>query len=91
MNSQPSNAIENGLTSQLTPTVTAMPRQCSRTWPSAPRSMRSSMGTIISQISAATGRLTCATSAAAMALTAAGRAWPNPIPASMHSATQTDR
>ena len=29
MNSQPSSAIENGLTSQLIPTVTAMPRQCS--------------------------------------------------------------
>ena len=27
MNSQPSSAIENGLTSQLTPTVAAMPRQ----------------------------------------------------------------
>ena len=28
MNSQPSSAIEKGLTSQLTPTVAAMPRQC---------------------------------------------------------------
>jgi hypothetical protein len=28
MNSQASNAIENGFTSQLIPTVAAMPRQC---------------------------------------------------------------
>ena len=35
MNSQPSSAIENGLTSQLTPTVEAMPRQCCPTSPSA--------------------------------------------------------
>ena len=35
MNSQPSSAIENGLTSQLTPTVAAMPRQWLRTCPSA--------------------------------------------------------
>ncbi len=61
MNSQPSKAIENGLTSQLTPTVAAMPRQWSRTCPSAARSIFSSMGTIISQTSTATGKLTCAT------------------------------
>jgi len=28
MNNQPSSAIENGLTSQLTPTVATIPRQC---------------------------------------------------------------
>ena len=31
MNSQPSSAIENGLTAQLMNRVTPMPRQCSRT------------------------------------------------------------
>ena len=50
----------NGLTSQLIPTVTAMPRQCSATRCSAAKSTLSSIGTIISQISAATGMLTCA-------------------------------
>jgi hypothetical protein len=83
--------MENGLTSQLIPTVTAMPRQCARTSPRAPRSIFSSMGTIISQIRAATGRLTCATSAAAMAAKTPGSAWPSRMPATMHSATQTDR
>jgi hypothetical protein len=39
MNSQPSSAIENGLTSQLTPTVATIPRQWFRTCPSAARSI----------------------------------------------------
>ena len=51
----------NGLTSQLMPTVTAMPRHCSATRCSAPKSTLSSIGTIISQISTATGMLTSAT------------------------------
>ena len=51
----------NGLTSQLIPTVTAMPRHCSATRCSAPKSTFSSIGTIISQISMATGILTWAT------------------------------
>ena len=50
-----------GLTSQLMPTVTAMPRHCSATWCKAPKSTLSSIGTIISQISTATGMLTSAT------------------------------
>ncbi len=61
---EPSSAIENGLTSQLMPTVAAMPRQCSLTCPRAARSIFRSMGIIISQTSKATGRLTCATVAA---------------------------
>ena len=65
MNSQPSSAIENGLTAQLMNSVTPMPRQCSVTWCSAPKSIFSSIGMIISQISTATGRLTWATSARA--------------------------
>ena len=77
MNSQPSSAIENGLTSQLMPTVTAMPRQCCPTCPSAAKSIFSSIGTIISQTSTATGRLTCATSAAPMAVNGAGQQWPS--------------
>ena len=51
----------NGLTSQLIPTVTAMPRHCSATRCKAPKSTLSSIGTTISQISNATGRLTSAT------------------------------
>lgn len=50
----------NGLTNQLIPTVTAMPRHCSATRCSAPKSTLISIGTIISQISTATGMLTCA-------------------------------
>ena len=73
MNSQPSSAIENGLTSQLTPTVTAMPRQCWPTSPSARGSIFSSIGTIISQIRMATGRFTCATVALPIAVEHAGR------------------
>jgi len=51
----------NGLTSQLMPTVTAMPRHRSATRCSAPKSTFSSIGTIISHISTATGMLTSAT------------------------------
>jgi hypothetical protein len=43
------------LTSQLMATVTAMPRHCSATRCRAPKSTFSSIGTIISQIRAATG------------------------------------
>jgi hypothetical protein len=91
MKSVPSSAIENGLTAQLMKRVTPTPRQCSRTFPSAPRSIFSSIGTIISQISSATGMLTCASSAAAIASKGPGIRWPSPIPATMQSATQTLR
>jgi hypothetical protein len=60
MNSQPSSAIENGFTAQLMNSVTPMPRQCSLHLPSAAKSIFSSIGMIISQISTATGRLTLA-------------------------------
>jgi hypothetical protein len=61
MNSQPRSAMEKGFTSQLTPTVAAIPRQWLLTCPSAARSILRSIGTIISQTSTATGRLTSAT------------------------------
>ena len=63
MNTQASSAIEKGFTSQLTPTVAAIPFQCAPTVPSAARSILSSIGMTISHTSTATGRLTCATSA----------------------------
>ena len=91
MNSQPSSAMENGLTSQLMPTVVAMPRQC---WPTSPRargSIFSSIGTIISQTRMATGRFTCATVASPIAWKAPGITWPSATPATMHSATQRVR
>ncbi len=88
MNNQPSSAIENGLTSQFTPTVAAIPRQWLLTCPSAARSIFSSMGTIISQTSTATGRLTCATVASPIAWKTAGTSCPSAIPAMMQSATQ---
>jgi len=58
MNSQPSRAIENGFTPQLTTSVTPMPRQWAPTVLNAEKSMRASMGMIISQISTATGIFT---------------------------------
>src|ERR1700693_1738268 len=57
MNSEPSNAIENGFTAQLMNSVTPTPRQCSRTCPSAPKSIFSSIGMIISQTSPATRQM----------------------------------
>ena len=91
MNSQPSAAMENGLTAQLMNRVTPMPRQCSRTLPMAAKSTLTSMGMIISQISAATGRLTCASSAAPIAWKTAGNQWPRAMPTTMQSATQRVR
>jgi MFS family permease len=55
------SAMLKGLTSQLIPTVTAIPRHCSATRCNAPKSTLISIGTIISQISTATGILTSAT------------------------------
>jgi len=91
MNSQPRNAIENGFTSQLMPTVTAIPRQCRATVPMAPKSTRSNIGTIISQISTATGRLTLATLRLPNIWKGAGATAPRAIPATMQSATQRVR
>jgi hypothetical protein len=56
MKVQPSSAMEKRFTSQFIPTVAAMPRQCAETRRSAPKSIYSSIGTIISQTSSATGR-----------------------------------
>jgi hypothetical protein len=91
MKSQASSAIENGLTSQLTASVTPMPRTWSRTWPNAPKSIFSSIGTIITQISTPTGRLTRANSMRPIACTGAGNTCPRAMPATMHSATHTVR
>ena len=86
-----SSAIENGLTAQFTNSVTPMPRQCRLTWPSAPKSTFSSIGTIITQISKPTGRLTWATSSWPMAWNAPGANWPSAMPATMHSSTHRVR
>ena len=77
--------------SQFTPRVTAMPRQWRATWPMAPKSTRSSIGTIISQMSRATGMLTCATSRRPRVWKAPGMTAPSAMPATMHSATQSVR
>ena len=50
--------LNGGLTNQLIPTVTTIPRHCSATRWRAPKSTFRSIGTIISQISTATGMLT---------------------------------
>ncbi len=80
-----------GLMSQLMPTVTAMPRHCSATRCSAPKSTLSSIGTIISQISTATGMLTSATVMRPSAWKGAGSRRPSTMPARMQSATQRVR
>src|SRR5450759_2878210 len=87
MKNQPSAAIENGFTAQLMKSVTPIPRQCSLTWPKAAKSILISIGTIINQIKAATGRLTLAISAAPIAWKTPGMRWPSAIPTTMQSAT----
>ena len=89
MKTQPSSAIEKGLTAQLTNSVTPMPRQWLATCCRAPKSTFSSIGTIITQISRPTGRLTFAISIRPSACTGSGKAWPSAMPATMHSSTQT--
>src|SRR5690606_37469238 len=91
MNTQASSAIENGLTAQLMNKVTPIPRQCCPTSCSAPKSTRSSIGTIITQMSKPTGRLTLANSSRPTAWTGPGRAWPSAMPATMHRNTQRER
>lgn len=51
-----------------------MPRHCRRSCAIAAKSIFNSIGTIISQISAATGRLTLATSASPSVANSPGRA-----------------
>ena len=80
-----------GLTSQLMQTVTAMPRHCSATRCSAPKSTLSSIGTIISQISTATGMLTSATVMRPSAWKGPGTNRPSTMPVRMQSATQMVR
>src|ERR1019366_2613504 len=87
MKNQPNAAIENGFTAQLMKSVTPMPRQCSLTWPKAAKSILISIGTILSQIKAATGRLTFAISAAPIAWKTPGMRWPSVMPTTMQSAT----
>jgi hypothetical protein len=91
MNSQASKAMENGFTAQFTKSVMPMPLQCDLTWPSAPKSILTSIGTIITQMSRPTGMLTRANSTAPIAWNAAGKSCPRAIPATMHSATHTVR
>jgi hypothetical protein len=55
------------------------------------KSMRTSIGMIISQISAAIGRLTLAYSSEASAWNRPGRKWPAAMPATMQIATQRVR
>ena len=88
MNTQASSAIENGFTAQLMNRVTPMPRQCRRTWPSAPKSTLTSMGITMTQISSPTGRFTWATSSRPMAWKTPGSHCPSRMPATIHKATQ---
>ena len=72
-----------------------MPRQCCRTWPIAAKSIFSSIGMIITQMSRPTGTLTRATSIRPSAWNGAGTSWPSAIPATMqrntHSVSQRSK
>ncbi len=83
--------MEKGFTSQFTPRVTAMPRQWRATWPMAVKSTRRSMGTIMAQMSSATGMLTCATSMLPSRRNGPGSTAPSAMPETMQSATQRVR
>ena len=91
MKSQPSAAIENGLTAQLMNSVTPMPRQCSRTWPRAAKSTLTSIGMIISQISDGDRQVDLRDLGRADGVEDAGKQWPSAMPATMQSATQRVR
>ena len=91
MKSQPSMAMVKGLIAQFTASVMPMPRQCFATWPRAAKSILTSMGMIISQISTATGRLTFATSMPLTAAKTPGIIWPSRTPATMQRKTQRVR
>ncbi len=87
----PSTAIENGLTAQLTSKVTPMPRHWAPTPRRAPKSTFINIGTIISQISPATGRLMLATCIAPSAAKARGNRCPSTVPAAMQPSTHAVR
>ncbi len=91
MKIQPSKAIENGFTAQLTNRVTPMPRACCRTSCRRPKSIFTSIGTIITQISSPTGRFTRANSSPETMPTKPGATCPRPTPAAMHNATHSVR
>ena len=91
MNSQPRKAIENGLTSQFTNSVTPMPRTCCFISAMAPKSTLTSIGMIITQMSSPTGRLTWATSMRPMAWNRFGANWPKTMPVTMQRKTQMVR
>jgi hypothetical protein len=80
-----------GLTAQLTPSVTRMPRQYCWTLPSAAKSILSSIGTIMSQMSTATDRLMCATAILHTVSKNPGRVFPSRVPARIQRTTQRVR
>ena len=80
-----------GFTAQLMNRVTPMPRQCLPTADSAPKSTFISIGTIINQISPATGRLTWATSSPPRTANAGANSRPSTTPAPIHSTTHRVR
>ena len=81
--------MEKGFTAQFTATVTAMPRQCRRTSCIARKSIFISIGMIITQMSAPTGRLTCASSSRPSAWNNPGSHWPSAMPATMQRSTHS--
>ena len=91
MKNQPKNAIEKGLTSQLTKSVTPMPRTWRRRSCRALKSTFTSIGTIITQMRRPTGKLTSATVQRESAANTSGSACPSPMPAPMHRSTQSVR
>ncbi len=93
-NSQPMSAIEKGLTSQFTNSVTSSPRGFSWTCRRAPKSTFIIIGMIISQMSTAMGTLTwlpLPNSIPRRACTRPGVNLPSARPAIMQSPTQRVR
>ncbi len=87
MKIQASSAIENGLTSQLMASVTPMPRACCATSPMRAKSIFSSIGMIMSQISTATTRFTSAICRWLMAWNTPGISLPRLMPTTMQPNT----
>ena len=86
-----SQALRTTITEAAMKSVTPIPRQCDFTCPRAEKSILSSIGIIITQMSTPTGMLTFATSIAATDWKNPGSICPSTTPTTMHSATQTVR
>ena len=91
MNSHPSSAIENGFTAQLTMSVTPMPRQWRADFPSAAKSIFISIGDDHQPDQRRDRHIDLGDLHRADRVEHAGKKWPSATPATMQSATQSER